>query len=350
MEELVELLTSLSNAPGISGYESKVREVAQGALEDHVDEIRYDRMGNLIAAKNGGSPSVMVAAHMDEIGLMAKYIDDDGFIRFVTFGGWFDQTLLNNSVTLHTGQGEVHGVIGSKPPHLMEKEEQKKTIEAKDMFIDVGADGREAVEQLGIRPGTPITLQPRFNVLQETRVTGKALDDRAGVAMMIEATRRYDGDATLYAVGTVQEEVGLKGAKTSAFGLDPDVALVSETALAGDYPGVEKKESALQLGEGPAVTVTDASGRGLITPSPVLSWIEEAARDIDSDYQLDVSAGGTTDATAIHLTRAGIPSGVIGIPTRYMHSGVEVIDLRDLDRGADLIAAAVERADRYVTR
>ncbi|MGC9307965.1 MAG: M42 family metallopeptidase [Thermoplasmatota archaeon] len=350
MDELVELLASLSNAPGISGYEDRVREVIHEALEDDVDEIRYDRMGNLIAVKNGGTPSVMVAAHMDEIGLMAKYIDDEGFIRFVTFGGWFDQTLLNNSVTLHTKQGDVHGVIGSKPPHLMEKEEQEKTIKAKDMFIDVGADDREAVKQLGIRPGTPITLQPRFHTLQGSRVTGKALDDRVGVAMMIEAIRRYDGDATLYAVGTVQEEVGLKGAKTSAFGLDPDVALVSETALAGDYPGVEKKESALQLGQGPAVTVTDASGRGLITPSPVLTWLEETATENNIDYQLDVSAGGTTDATAIHLTRAGILSGVIGVPTRYLHSGVEVADLRDLERGADLIAAAVKRADRYFTR
>ena len=350
MDKLVELLASLSNAPGISGYEDRVREVVQAALEDDVDEIRYDRMGNLIAVKNGGSPSVMLAAHMDEIGLMAKYIDDDGFIRFVTFGGWFDQTLLNNSVTLHTRQGEIHGVIGSKPPHLMEKEEQEKTIKAKDMFIDVGADNKKAAEQLGIRPGTPITLQPRFNTLQGSRLTGKALDDRAGVAMMIEAVRRYTGDATLYAVGTVQEEVGLKGAKTSAFGLDPDVALVSETALAGDYPGVEKKESALQLGGGPAVTVTDASGRGLITPSPVLSWIEETAGKADIDYQLDVSAGGTTDATAIHLTRAGIPSGVIGVPTRYMHSGVEVIDMQDLERGADLIAAAARRAGHYFTR
>jgi endoglucanase len=350
MDERVKLLASLSNAPGISGYEDRVREVAQTALEDHVDEIRYDRMGNLIAVKNGGSPTVMLAAHMDEIGLMAKYVDDDGFIRFVTFGGWFDQTLLNNSVTLHTKKGDIHGVIGSKPPHLMEKDERDKTIKAKDMFIDIGADGREAVEALGVRPGTPITLQPRFHLLQNGRLTGKALDDRAGVAMMIEAVRRYTGDATLYAVGTVQEEVGLKGAKTSAYGLDPDVALVSETALAGDHPGIEKKESALQLGKGPAVTVTDASGRGLITPSPVLSWIEDTARDSDIDIQLDVSAGGTTDATAIHLARAGIPSGVIGVPTRYMHSGVEVIDLKDLERGARLIARAAEHADRYFTR
>lgn len=350
MEELVALLASLSNASGISGYEDQVREVAHAALEDQVDEIRYDRMGNLIAVKNGGTPAVMVAAHMDEIGLMVKYIDDEGFIRFVTFGGWFDQTLFNNSVTLHTNQGDVHGVIGSKPPHLMEKEEQEKTIKTKDMLIDIGAGDKAAVEQLGIRPGTPITLQPRFHTLQGTRVTGKALDDRAGVAMMIEAVRHYEGNATLYAVGTVQEEVGLKGAKTSAFGLNPDVALVSETALAGDHPGVEKKESALQLGKGPAVTVTDASGRGLITSSPVLTWVEEAARDINLDYQLDVSAGGTTDATAIHLTRAGIPSGVIGVPTRYMHSGVEIIDLLDLEHGADLIAAAAECAGRYFTR
>ena len=347
MDEIKNLLKKLSNTHGISGYETDVRKVVKEEIEEFVDEIKVDAMGNLVAIKNGGKPSVMIAAHMDEIGLMVKYIDKKGFINFVKFGGWFDQTLLNNRVVLHTERGDIYGVIGSKPPHLMDSEERKKTVDAKDMFIDIGASNRDEVEKLGIRPGTPITLDREFRELQGNRVTGKAMDNRAGVAMMIEALKMTKTDVTVYAVGTVQEEVGLKGAKTSAFGLDPDVAVVSETAIPGDYPGMKEKDSSIQLGEGPVITVTDASGRGLITPPSVMKWLEETAEKKSIPYQLDVSSGGTTDATAIHLTRAGIPCGVISVPARYMHSGVEVIDLNDLKKGAELMAYSLESSGKY---
>jgi len=347
MDEIKNLLKKLSNAHGISGYENNVRKVVKEEIEEFVNEIKVDAMGNLVAIKKGGKPSVMIAAHMDEIGLMVKYIDKKGFINFVKFGGWFDQTLLNNRVVLHTLKGDFYGVIGSKPPHLMDNEERKKTVEAKDMFIDIGASDRGEVEKLGIRPGTPITLDREFRELQGNRDTGKAMDNRAGVAMMIEALKMTKTDATVYAVATVQEEVGLKGAKTSAFGLDPDVAMVSETAIPGDYPGMKEKDSSLKLGGGPAITVTDASGRGLIAPPSIMKWLEETAEKKNIPYQLDVSSGGTTDATAIHLTRAGIPCGVISVPARYMHSGVEVIDLNDLRKGAELMAYALESSGNY---
>ncbi|HDS58787.1 MAG TPA: M42 family peptidase [Thermoplasmatales archaeon] len=349
MEELTSFLQRLSQAPGISGHEDSVRAIVSEALEEHVDDIRFDKLGNLIATRNGSESAVMVAAHLDEIGLMVKHVDDKGFIRFVKFGGWFDQTLLNNRVVVHAPRGDVYGVIGSKPPHIMKSEEKKKTVKAEDMFIDVGIQDRQEADALGIRPGTPITLDRSLVTLQGHRVCGKALDDRAGVAMMVEAVRQTAAEVTVYAVGTVQEEVGLKGARTSAFGLDPDAALVSETAVAGDHPGIEEKDAALKLGEGPALTVTDASGRGLIASPSIMRWLEDTARQHDIPYQLEVSSGGTTDATAIHLTRAGVPCGVVSVPTRYLHSGVEVLDLRDLQSGARLMARALEAVGSRVS-
>ncbi len=347
MSKMTKLLERLSNAQGISGHEDSVREITREAIEGFTDEIRVDNMGNLIAVRNGGKPSVMIAAHMDEIGLVVKHIDEKGFINFVKFGGWFDQTLLNNRVVIHSPHGNFYGVIGSKAPHVMSSEDKKKVVEAKNMFIDIGATSRKEVEKLGIRPGTPVTLDREFRELQGSRVTGKAMDNRAGVVMMVEALRRTKTDATVYAVGTVQEEVGLKGARTSAFGLNPDVAVVSETAIPGDHPGMKEKDSSVKLGKGPVLTVTDASGRGLIAPPSIMRWLENIAKERGIPYQLDVSSGGTTDATAIHLTRAGIPCGVISVPTRYMHSGVEVIDTNDLEKGAELMAYALDGAGKY---
>ncbi|MDF2955894.1 MAG: putative aminopeptidase FrvX [Candidatus Alkanophagales archaeon MCA70_species_2] len=346
MEELKALLTRLSDAHGIAGYEDEVRQIVAEELEDYVDEIKVDKLGNLVATKHGSPPSVMLAAHMDEIGLMVKYIEDDGFIRFTKIGGWFDQTLLSQRVVLHGRKGKVVGVVGSKPPHLMKEEERKKAVEAKDMFIDVGASSRKEVEDMGIMPGTPVTLDRELTTLVNGRVTGKALDNRAGVTMMIEALRRTDAKCTIHAVATVQEEVGLKGARTSAFELNPDVAVATEIAVARQL-GVEKKDAAIELDKGPVITVSDAAGRGIITPPLVLRWLTETAEKHKIEYQLSVSEGGTTDATAIFLTRSGVPAGVVSVPARYIHSPVEVLSLKDLDRCAELLAKALENAADY---
>ncbi|MDI6640445.1 MAG: M42 family metallopeptidase [Methanocellales archaeon] len=347
MKEIKNLLEKLSNAHGISGHEGNIRAIVEEEIRSYVDEVRMDKLGNLIATKEGTSPSIMLAAHMDEIGLMVKYVDDDGFIKFVKVGGWFDQTLLNQRVILHTEKGMLTGVIGSKPPHRMKEEEKKKVIEADDMFIDVGATSKKDALKLGIRAGTSITIDRELRPLANDMVTGKAFDNRAGLVMLIEALKRTNAEVTMHAVGTVQEEVGLKGAKTSAFGLSPDVAIATEITITGDHPGIEKKDSAIEIGKGPSLTVLDASGRGLITSEPVLRWLRETAEKNKIPYQLDVSSGGTTDATAIQLTKAGIPSGTVSLPTRYVHSPVEVISLRDLDRCAELIARSIETVDRY---
>jgi endoglucanase len=200
---------------------------------------------------------------------------------------------------------------------------------------------------MGILCGTPITIDRQFADLKNDRVTCKAFDNRAGVALMIEALKRTNTEFEVHAVGSVQEEVGLKGARTSAFELNPDVAIAIDTAIAGDHPEIEKKEAAIKLGKGPVITVSDAAGRGIITPPLVLKWLKETAEKNNIKYQLDVSEGGTTDATAILLTRSGIPSGVISVPTRYIHSPVEVLSLKDVEKCAELIARAIERVGDY---
>jgi len=343
---MFELLKKLCDAHGISGYEDEVREIVKAEIESYVDEIKVDKLGNLICIKNGSEFKEMVCAHMDEIGFMVKHIDDKGFIRFTPIGGWFSQIALGQRVILHGSKGKVYGVIGCKPPHVMKDEERKKAMEFRDMFIDVGAESRDDVLAMGIEIGTPITID-RELVKMGNRVTGKALDDRAGLAVMIEALKRTKSDATIYAVATVQEEVGLKGARVSAFAIEPNVALALDVCVATDFPGAESTHMDIKLGKGPAITIVDASGRGLIATKNVVRWLKETAEKNDIPYQLEVAEGGTTDATAIQLTKAGIPSGVVSIPARYIHSPVEVVDMRDMENSANLVAKALERAEKY---
>lgn len=345
-----ELITKLSNAHGISGSEGNIRTILEEDLKPYVDEMRVDKMGNLIAVKKGEGPSIMLAAHMDEIGLMVKYIDDNGFLKFVKIGGWYDPTLHSQRVIVHTTKGPIPGVIGSKPPHVMKPDDRKKPPEAKDMFIDIGAKDKEDAANMGIIVGTPVSMDREVKKLANGKITGKAFDNRAGCAILIDAMRQIanmDIKATIYAVGTVQEEVGLKGARTSAFGLNPDIAIAIDTTIPGDHPGISKDDSVLDTGKGGVITIADAAGRGIIAAPQVIKWLVETAEKNEIPYQTDVGDGGTTDATAIHLTREGIPSTVISVATRYIHSPVEVLDLADLQSCSDLVAKAAQSVNDY---
>jgi putative aminopeptidase FrvX len=338
-----ELLRKLSNAHGVSGSEGSVYSVIKKELRGHVDEIHEDPLGNLIATKKGNKFSVMLAAHMDEIGMMVKYIDEKGFIRFVALGGWYGPTLYNQRVVLHGAGGPCYGVIGGKPPHMMDEEERKKGVKIDDMFIDVGAVNREEVEHLGIAVGTPITIDREFRELANNRVTGKAFDNRAGVAMLIRTLQTVKSPLTIYGVFTVQEEVGLKGARTSAFTLDPDCAIATDVTIPGDHPGIEMKDAAVEMGKGPVITIVDSSGRGLIADRRIVKWLTDTAEAEGITVQMEVGSGGTTDATAIYLTKGGIPSTTISPPTRYIHSPVEVLDVRDIEAGVELLVAALKK-------
>lgn len=338
-----ELLRKLSNAHGVSGSEGSVLSIIKKELKGHVDEIREDPMGNLIAVKRGGKFKVMLAAHMDEIGLMVKYVDEKGFIRFVALGGWYGPTLYNQRVILHTHKGPLFGVIGGKPPHMMDDDERKKGVKIDDMFIDVGAANKEEVAYLGVEAGTPVTVDREFASLANTRVTGKAFDNRAGVVMLIKTLQEVESPLTIFGVFTVQEEVGLKGARTSAYSLDPDCAIATDVTIPGDHPGIDMKDAPVEMGKGPVITIVDSSGRGLIASRKVVQWLKDAAEDQSIPVQLEVGNGGTTDATAIHLTKGGIPSTTLSIPSRYIHSPVEVLDLADVEAGVKLLVNALKK-------
>ncbi|MEW6009709.1 MAG: M42 family metallopeptidase [Euryarchaeota archaeon] len=338
-----ELMKKLSQLPGISGFESEVVNLIESELKDHVDHIEKDRMGNIIALKKGKpeSPKVMLAAHMDEIGLMVRHIDKKGFIKFSKIGGINDQMILNQMVYIHTKKGPVIGVIGSKPPHRMKAAEKKKITSYEDMFIDIGATSKKEAEEL-IEIGDPITFKHDFFELPNSLVTGKALDNRVGCLIMMETLKRVNCDINIYGVGTVQEEVGLKGAKTSAFKINPDFALALDVTIAGDHPGMKEDEAPAKIGKGPAIILTDASGRGIITHPKIKEWLITTAKEEEIPVQLEVSEGGTTDATAIHLTREGIPSGVVSVPTRYIHTTVSIASMEDIENTVNLLVKALE--------
>ncbi|MBQ3569848.1 MAG: M42 family metallopeptidase [Methanocorpusculum sp.] len=347
LTEINALLEKLSNANGISGAEGAVAKIIRDEVAPYVDEIKTDRMGNLVAIKKGDDFKIMLAAHMDEIGLMVQYIDEKGFIRFVGVGGWYNPVLVSQRVILHGEKGDVPGVLGMKPPHVMEEADRKKPIELANLFIDVGAHSAEEVEAMGITVGTTVTIDRDYQPLAGTVVTGKALDNRVGCAMLIGALKEMETKHTIYAVFTVQEEVGLKGAKTAAFSLNPDVAVATDVTIPGDSPGIERRKAPVFMGEGPVVVMVSASGRGHLADPRMVDWLKKTAKKHDIKIQLEVGDGGNTDASAINFERGGIPSVPVSVPARYIHSPVEVIDLKDLQGAIELLRLAVKTKPNF---
>jgi putative aminopeptidase FrvX len=345
--ELINVLEKLSNACGVAGREDEVRLLMTEMLKPSVDEMRQDKLGNLIGVKKGrkATPAIMLAAHMDEIGLMIKNVTKDGFMQFSKIGGIDDRILVSQRVVIHTEKGAVPGVIGSKPPHILKEEERKKVTEADDLFIDIGAKDREESKKMGIQIGDTVSLDVRFVRIATNAATGKAFDNRAGCTALIGIMKDLPPvDCTVYAVGTIQEEVGARGAGVSAFGLNPDVALALDVTVAGDVPGVREVEAPAKMRNGPSLTIADY---GLITHPKVMRWLIDAAEEAGVPYQLESGMHGSTDAARISLTREGIPSGVISIPVRYIHSGTSILSLEDLENTVRLGVAAAKSANKY---
>lgn len=340
-----KMLKSLVGAESISGFEKTIRDAMAGELKPHADEIRIDRIGNLIARKGKGSPKIMLAAHMDEIGLIVKHIDKRGFLRFDTIGGWDSRTLPTTKVKIHGSKGPVIGVVGSKPPHLMEPDELKVPVKLKDMFIDVGAKDQKDAEKTGISVGDFATRVADFNRMIGTRVTGPGLDNRVGCTVLVEAFKRlrvFKG--TLYAVGTIQEEIGLIGVRGAAFGISPDVALSLDTSIAGDTPEIKPSEACLELGKGPVLGIKDAIS--FMNPA-VRKWLQDSAKKARVNLQYEVMSGGATDSSATPMVREGIPSGGVSVTTRHIHSTCEVVDMKDIEDTVKLITEAVKNAHSH---
>lgn len=347
MDSTTRLLKELTEAHGVSGYEAPVRAVLRSYLEP-LGELSYDKVGSLICRQDGSaeSPRVMLAAHMDEIGFMVKHITDEGFLKFIPLGGWFDQVLLGQRVVIHTRNGEVVGAIGSKPPHLLSREEAGKVVQLKDMYIDIGATSKEEVEAAGVRPGDPVVPRADFIPLANGKTyLSKAFDDRVGTALLISTLQAVQADGhpnTLFGVATVMEEVGVRGATTSVRAVDPDVAIILEADIAGDVPGITATESSVKLGKGPSLCIYDAR---MIPNLALRDLVMDIAQENQIPVQISYIEGGATDGWAIHLHGTGVPTVVISVAARHVHSHSAIIHRQDYDQAVQLLAALVKRLD-----
>ncbi|MGB9867246.1 MAG: M42 family metallopeptidase [Bacillota bacterium] len=343
----LDVLKKLSEAFGPSGFEGEVRQGLKELLSPYC-ELSVDRLGSLVGRLRNGQvgPKVMIAAHMDEIGFIVSHVTSQGFLRFQTVGGWWEQVMLAQRVTVRTKKGDVPGVIGSKPPHLMSQDERKKLVEKKHMYIDIGATTEEEAKQMGVEPGDPVVPRSEFCLAANGKaVMGKAWDDRLGCAALVELARILSARelaSQVFLVGTVQEEVGLRGATTSAELIKPDLAIAVEVDVAGDTPGVEEHESRSKLGKGPTILLYDSS---LIPHGGLLKFIKGVAAQEGVPVQFNSMPGGGTDAGRIHLSGIGVPSIVVAVPTRYIHSHTGVFHVNDYDNLVRLLAAAISKLD-----
>ncbi len=336
------LLKQIIEACGISGYEKEIAALMSEQLKKSCDEVREDNFGNVIARKGRGKKKIMLAAHMDEIGLMVKHISKDGYLSFIKVGGIDDRILVAQRVIVKGKKGDCLGVIGAKPPHLQNDDDRKKPLKYEDMFIDIGAK-TQAEAQKRVQVGDVAIFEPNAGVLNGKLYYGKAIDNRVGCFALLKIMEKLSVDAEVYAVATGQEEVGLKGARTSAFAIDPDYAIALDTNIAGDTPQVTERESALKLGEGAGITIIEASGRGVIVNEKMKDLFIDTAKKNKIKYQIAVIEGGMTDGAIIYMNRAGVPTGVISIPTRYIHAPTGVFSIDDLDAAVRLTVKVVER-------
>ncbi|MDF2945483.1 MAG: ysdC [Bacillales bacterium] len=349
LDETLTMFKELTDARGVSGFEGEAREVMKKYIAPYADEVYTDRLGSLIARKVGqeGGPKVMVAGHLDEIGFMVTQIDDKGYIKFQTLGGWWSQVMLAQRVTIITKKGDITGVIGSKPPHILSPEARKKPVDIKDMFIDIGASSKEEAMEWGVKPGDMVSPYFEFTVMNnEKLLLAKAWDNRIGCAIAIDVLKNLKGENhpnVVYGVGTVQEEVGLRGAKTSAYSVNPDISFSVDVGIAGDTPGVSEKEAAGKLGKGPQIVLYDAS---MIAHKGLRDFVIETAEELNIPFQYDAMPGGGTDSGAIHVSHGGIPALSIGIATRYIHSHAGILHRDDYDNAVKLVVEVIKRLDQ----
>ncbi len=351
MDFTLNLLKNLTETPGVSGYETPIRSVIRKYLEPFGD-LTQDKIGSVICRKVGSSdkPRIMLAGHMDEIGFMVKQITPEGFIKFIPLGGWFDQVLLGQRVIIQTGKGDVVGVIGAKPPHLLPAEEREKVVKRKDMYIDIGALSKDDVDAAGVLLGDPIVPRADFIELAGGKTyLSKAFDDRVGVALAISVLQELRGKNhpnTVFGVATVMEEVGLRGATTSVRAVDPDVAIILESDIAGDVPGIKPEESSIKLGKGPTVVLFDVR---MIPNIRFRDLVLDTAKQINVPIQLSAIEGGATDGGVIHLHGTGVPTIVLGVAARHIHSHSSIIHRDDYDNAVKLLTALIQRLDANAT-
>lgn len=345
MDQQLQMLKALTDANGVSGFEKEARDVMKSYIAPFADSVERDHLGSLIAKKTGNAdgPKIMVAGHLDEIGFMVKSIDEKGFLRFQTIGGWWGQVLLASRVTVITDNGPIPGVIGSKPPHVLSPEARKKPVEIEEMFIDIGATSKEEAQEFGVRPGNPIAPVCEFTVMKnEKLLMAKAWDNRIGCAIAIDVFKSLNDvehPNVVYGVGTIQEEVGLRGAKTSAHAIQPDIGFAIDVGIGADTP---KTKGEGTLGAGPQIILYDGS---MIGHKSLRDFVVKTAEENNIPFQYDTIPGGGTDAGPIHLTANGVPALSITIATRYIHTHAGILHRDDYNNTVKLLVELIKRLD-----
>ncbi len=354
IERILKTLEELSEAIGVSGFESPPRDLIREEIKDLVDKVWVDPLGNLLAIRKGETkhPRILLDAHVDEIGFIITHVDKRGFLRIAPLGGWDPRTLPGQRVIIQPHRiaqrkeypPPVFGVITAMPPHLTSAEQRRKVIPIEELLVDIGVTSRDEAKERGVVMGVPLTVWQPFMKLSDDSLTGKAFDDRVGCTILIEILRRLeeakDKRATVVFNFSMAEEVGARGARTGAYTLEPDVALALECTTAADIPGVPEHKSPTRLGEGPAITLAD---RSLIAHPKVVSTLKRVGEKQKIRHQIKkpIITGGT-DAGPIHVSRGGVPSGVVSVPSRNIHSAVSVIRLSDVVAAIDLVQGFVK--------
>jgi putative aminopeptidase FrvX len=345
-EQTLKLFQTLTELPGAPGNEHQVRKFMREQLSLYSDEIVQDKLGSIFGIKKGNEngPTVMVAGHMDEVGFMVTQITDNGMLLFQPLGGWWSQVLLAQRVQIITENGPIMGVIGSIPPHLLDESKKNKPMEIKNMMIDIGADDREDAEKIGIKPGQPILpICPFTPLANKKKIMAKAWDNRYGCGLAIELLKEVKDETLpniLYSGATVQEEVGLRGAQTAANMIKPDIFFALDASPANDMTG--KKSEFGHLGKGTLLRILD---RSMVTHRGMREFVLDTAEKYKIPYQYFVSPGGT-DAGRVHLSNEGVPSAVIGICSRYIHTHASIIHVDDYAAAKELVVKLVKACDK----
>ncbi len=340
----MQLFCKLTESFGVPGNESEIAKLMAIEFKKAGYKVETDRFGNVIARSPAAKKKpLMIGAHMDEIGLLVKYINEKGFIRFVKIGGIDNRVLVNQRVVIQTEGGAIYGVIGSKPPHMQKAEEMKNAIDNKNLFIDIGAKNKKDAEKMGVKIGDPIAFDLPTKILNRKLVTGKALDNRVGCYILLEIAKRLR-NKNVVLVGTTQEEVSTfgKGAMIAAYNLEPSTFIAVDTSIAGDHPEMSEDESLIHLFKGPALCLVEAGGRGNYADTKLRQTCISVAKKAKIPYQLEVIEGGATDAASVYGELGGIPSIAICVPTRYIHSNVAVCALEDIEKTANYVVKLSE--------
>lgn len=345
-QETMDMFKTLTELPGAPGFEHQIRDFMKTELSKYSEEVIQDNLGSVFGVKTGNSdgPKVMVAGHMDEVGFMVKSVNEKGMIRFQTLGGWWSQVLLAQRVQVLTENGPVTGVIGSTPPHLLDESQRSKPMPLKSMYIDIGADDKEDAEQIGIRPGQPILpICPFTPMANPKKIMAKAWDNRYGVGLSIDLLKELQHTELpnrLYSGATVQEEVGLRGAATASQMIKPDVFYALDASPANDATG--GKDAFGHLGKGALLRLFD---RTMITHRGMRDFVLDTAESNNIPYQFFMSQGGT-DAGRVHTSNEGVPSAVIGVCSRYIHTAASIMHIDDYAAAKELIVKLVQNTDQ----